>query len=93
MKGRKFERRKSKLENGVMNQFLTTDKGHSQDRTMDQLRKLIRRAWQFLRDATGENDYARYQAFTLSQGDSPMPPKAFYLSQLQRKYSRPNRCC
>ena len=50
-------------------------------------------AWQFLCDATGENDYARYRTFALRQGESPMTPEAFYLSQLRQKYSRPNRCC
>ena len=60
---------------------------------MNPIHGLLQRLWQFLRDATGENDYARYQTFALSHGDPPMTREAFYLSQLQKKYSRPNRCC
>jgi len=58
-----------------------------------QFNKLLQTAWHFLRVATGEDDYARYRARALQQGAPPMTPGAFYLSELQRKYSRPNRCC
>lgn len=72
---------------------LTTDDWDTLVQKMTQIQKLIRMAWQFLREASGENAYARYRTFALRHGHSPMSPEAFYLSQLQKKYSRPNRCC
>ncbi len=57
------------------------------------LRDLIRTAWQYLREVSGENDYLRHRAHVLAQGGTPLAPEAFYLDQLQRKYSRINRCC
>lgn len=53
----------------------------------------IRAACHYWREVSGENDYARYRARALEQGIPPMSPEAFYLAKLQRKYSRPNRCC
>ena len=60
---------------------------------MAQIKIAIRTAWQFLREACGENDYARYRAAAIGRGEPPQSPEAFYLSKLQDKYSRPNRCC
>ncbi|MHB8653916.1 MAG: CstA-like transporter-associated (seleno)protein [Terriglobia bacterium] len=60
---------------------------------MIRFKNLFWMAWHFLRAATGEDDYARYRARALHQGAPPVTPTAFYLSELQRKYSRPNRCC
>ena len=60
---------------------------------MIHLQNLLRRAWQFLREACGENDYARYRAAAIGRGEPPLTPEAFYLSGLQKKYYRPNRCC
>jgi hypothetical protein len=60
---------------------------------MAQLQKVARIFWYYLREACGENDYARYRARALDLRVEPVPPEVFYLSRLQRKYSRPNRCC
>ncbi len=60
---------------------------------MKGLQKVVNALWQFLREVFGENDYARYRAHVLSRGAQPMTPEALYLSKLQSKYSRPNRCC
>jgi uncharacterized short protein YbdD (DUF466 family) len=49
--------------------------------------------WQYLREVSGENDYARYQARALAQGRSPMTPAEFYVARQQHKYSRITRCC
>jgi uncharacterized short protein YbdD (DUF466 family) len=54
---------------------------------------LLRIVWQYLREASGENDYARYRARALSRDAEPMTPGEFYLRQLRQKYSRINRCC
>jgi hypothetical protein len=60
---------------------------------MTSFQQALRFLWEYLREACGENDYARYRARSLRQGNEPMPPQAYYLRQLQQKYSRPNRCC
>ncbi len=49
--------------------------------------------WECLREASGENDYARYRAHALARGQMPMTLEAFQLSRWEHKYSRPNRCC
>jgi hypothetical protein len=54
---------------------------------------LIRTAWQYLRTVSGEEDYGRYRARVIAQGGIPLAPDAFYLGQLDQKYSRINRCC
>jgi hypothetical protein len=60
---------------------------------MTQLCKVIRGIWQFLREASGENDYARYRSHLLALGGQPLGPRDFYLEQVRRKYSRPSHCC
>jgi putative selenoprotein len=60
---------------------------------MTRLRNLARAVWQYLREVSGENDYARYRARALAQSADPMPPAEFYLSRLRHKYSRISRCC
>ena len=60
---------------------------------MIHVRNLMRTVWRYLREVSGENDYLRYRARVLAQGGSPLAPEAFYLDQLQRKYSRISRCC
>jgi len=49
--------------------------------------------WNYLREASGENDYGRYRARALAEEGSAMTEEEFYLWQLRRKYSRINRCC
>ena len=61
--------------------------------TMLQPRMLLRTVWQYLREVSGENDYARYRARSLAQQQRPLTPEAFYLQRLKDKYSRINRCC
>jgi len=60
---------------------------------MTQLLKVLHAIWEFLRDASGENDYARYRSHVLTLGQQPMTLQAFYLNRWERKYSRLNRCC
>jgi uncharacterized short protein YbdD (DUF466 family) len=60
---------------------------------MTELRRALRSLWEFVRDASGENDYARYQASVLGRAKPPLTPRDFYAEKLERKYSRPNRCC
>ncbi len=60
---------------------------------MAQMQKALRIIWNCLREACGENDYARYSARARALGITPLTPGMFYLTQLRHKYSRPNRCC
>lgn len=57
------------------------------------LKSFLRTVWKFTLELVGENDYSRYRDRLLRRGETPLPPDAFYLSNLERKYSRPNRCC
>ena len=59
---------------------------------MTELRNLMRVVWRYLREVSGESDYARYCIRARRLGLERMTPEAFYLSQLRRKYSRPSRC-
>jgi uncharacterized short protein YbdD (DUF466 family) len=49
--------------------------------------------WGVARELVGDNAYTRYRQYVVARGDRPMTPQEFYLSELQRKYSRPSRCC
>ena len=50
--------------------------------------------WRGLRDWCGDSAYERYLQCALRTGDNkPLTPAQFYVEQLNRKYSRPNRCC
>ena len=60
---------------------------------MTSLLEVIRAAWQYLREISGEEDYPRYRAKVIAQGAAPLAPDAFYLVRLREKYSRINRCC
>ncbi len=60
---------------------------------MVQLLKFLKAATQFVRELSGENDYARHCARAKILGVEPLTLQAFYLTQLHRKYSRPSRCC
>jgi uncharacterized short protein YbdD (DUF466 family) len=60
---------------------------------MVRLRKLLREIWEILREASGENDYARYYRHALARGEQPVTPQVFYRKKLQHKYSGISRCC
>jgi uncharacterized short protein YbdD (DUF466 family) len=50
--------------------------------------------WMRLREWCGDAAYERYQRAVLRQsGKLPVTRERFYLEQLERRYSRPNRCC
>ncbi len=63
------------------------------ERSMTRLGKLLAAFWHYLRDVSGENDYARHCAYELALGHQPLSPKAFYLWKIHQQYSRINRCC
>ena len=60
---------------------------------MARLLKFLRSLWEYLREASGENDYARYRSHVLAHGEEPMTLQVFYLTRCEHTYSRPSRCC
>ncbi len=60
---------------------------------LTRLLKIVRSAWLYVRELSGEEDYRRYRARMIARGGVPLAPDAFYLAQLGQKYSRINRCC
>lgn len=54
---------------------------------------LLGKLWNYLREVSGENDYARYCARVRNLGGQPLSARAFYIEKLNRKNSRPTRCC
>ena len=50
--------------------------------------------WRGLRQWTGDSAYETYLACAERQpAKKPLSATEFYVEQLNRKYSRPNRCC
>ena len=60
---------------------------------MPAVTKLLRAFWNYLREVSGENDYARYRARVAAEGTDPVSRREFYDRRQRDKYSRPNRCC
>jgi uncharacterized short protein YbdD (DUF466 family) len=59
------------------------------------LRRIARRFWRGLREWCGD---AAYESYLCSNGRNAsscptLTPAEFYVEQLNRRYSRPNRCC
>jgi len=57
--------------------------------------RFLRRFWRGLREWCGD---AAYESYLRSQGTQSgsgrtLTPAEFYVEQLNRRYSRPNRCC
>jgi hypothetical protein len=57
--------------------------------------RFLRRFWRGLREWCGDAAYERYLSSKCTQSGScrPLKPAEFYVEQLNRRYSRPNRCC
>jgi uncharacterized short protein YbdD (DUF466 family) len=58
-------------------------------------RRYLRRFWRGLREWCGD---AAYESYLRSKGrqsasSRALTPAEFYVEQLNRRYSRPNRCC
>ncbi len=59
------------------------------------IRRLARRFWRGVREWCGDAAYERYLRSSARQGDvgRRLSAQEFYVQQLNRRYSRPNRCC
>ena len=54
----------------------------------------LARVWQGLREWCGDAAYERYVRCAARQGsERVLTATEFYVEQMNRKYSRPNRCC
>jgi uncharacterized short protein YbdD (DUF466 family) len=58
-------------------------------------KRAVRVAWRGLREWCGDAAYERYlHSRNTHRGSSrTLTPTEFYVEQLGRRYSRPNRCC
>lgn len=51
-------------------------------------------AWQGLRQWSGDSAYETYARCAMRcKGQVPLTRSQFYVDQLNKKYSRPSRCC
>ncbi len=59
------------------------------------LRRWGRRFWRGVREWCGDAAYERYLRSTATRATTcpRLTAEEFYLEQLNRRYSRPNRCC
>ncbi len=57
--------------------------------------RFLRRFWRGLREWCGDAAYEHYlrSKGTRSASARTLTPAEFYVEQLNRRYSRPNRCC
>ena len=58
-------------------------------------RRFLRRFWRGLREWCGDAAYETYLRSKAARSHScrTLSPAEFYVEQLDRRYSRPNRCC
>jgi uncharacterized short protein YbdD (DUF466 family) len=57
--------------------------------------RILCRFWRGLREWCGDAAYESYlrSKVNRSSSDRTLTPAEFYVEQLNRRYSRPNRCC
>lgn len=57
-------------------------------------KRTLERFWQGVREWCGDAAYEKYTRYALRAGQTRvLSPAEFYVEQLNKKYSRPNRCC
>ena len=63
--------------------------------TAKTIRRLAHRFWRGVREWCGDAAYERYlrSSAAQSEGCRRLTAQEFYVQQLNRRYSRPNRCC
>jgi len=57
------------------------------------MREALSALREWWRGASGTHAYACYLDHVEKNSIKPLTPREFYLDDIQRKYSRPNRCC
>ena len=68
---------------------------HAVKITSGTLRRMATRIWRGLREWCGDSAYESYLRSKVTQSGScrTLTPSEFYVEQLNRRYSKPNRCC
>ncbi len=62
--------------------------------SLSQFTRALQAFWRGLRQWSGDSAYETYLVCAeRQQAKKPMSATEFYVEQLNRKYSRPNRCC
>jgi uncharacterized short protein YbdD (DUF466 family) len=66
-----------------------------QRRAAEIVTRAVRRFWRGLREWCGDAAYERYLRASGRQdaGRDALSAEEFYVEQVNRRYSRPNRCC
>jgi uncharacterized short protein YbdD (DUF466 family) len=63
-------------------------------KALERIRGSLRVIWHGLRQWSGDEAYETYIECATRNGDKQkLSPSEFYVEQLNRRYSRPNRCC
>jgi uncharacterized short protein YbdD (DUF466 family) len=62
---------------------------------ISRLRRALRVFWRGLREWCGDAAYERYLRSRTTQlsTEAQLTAKEFYVERVNRRYSRPNRCC
>jgi uncharacterized short protein YbdD (DUF466 family) len=62
---------------------------------LSSLARSCRAVWRGLREWCGDAAYERYLASraTRTSTQTPLTARQFYVERVNRRYSRPNRCC
>jgi uncharacterized short protein YbdD (DUF466 family) len=68
---------------------------HAPSSPVAALRRWARILWRSIREWSGDAAYDRYLVCVRKSRahEPPLTPEQFYVDQLDRRYSRPNRCC
>jgi uncharacterized short protein YbdD (DUF466 family) len=63
--------------------------------TVNRFKSAASKVWVGIREWCGDNAYERYVQTqrNVAEGSALLTPAEFYVEQLNRRYSRPNRCC
>jgi uncharacterized short protein YbdD (DUF466 family) len=67
----------------------------AKDTSKSAVLRSLGRFWAGLREWCGDAAYERYLRANIRKSGAPRPlnAKDFYIEQLNRRYSQPNRCC
>ena len=62
---------------------------------LSRIARSLRTVWRGLREWCGDAAYDRYLSSrtTRSSKQTPLTAQEFYVERVNRRYSRPNRCC
>ncbi|MBS1865038.1 MAG: hypothetical protein JSS69_03900 [Acidobacteria bacterium] len=62
-------------------------------KVLQEIARAAKVSFRRLREWCGDAAYERYERAALRKKARLVTPEQFYVEQVDRKYSRPNRCC